>query len=192
MNMTQVTSYNQADIFSLRPIFGTLGPDFVLQSGKPRRLEKICTNNAANESKARNWAPGRSCDQKPGWVETKDLSSWQQGHIQKSELENRAGQTWNKLSVRAEKWGQKNQTRSQPTNVPLPHRLQGTFLRESRWNSAGCLVTAPAGSGSHLLLMHRDFQMAFDVLWFSIFWMHLKQIHKAFLFARTSLRWPRL
>lgn len=48
-------------------------------------------------------------------------------------------------------------------------RLQGKFLCESRWDSAGCLVTAPAGSGSHLLLMHRFFQLASDVLWFSMF-----------------------
>lgn len=54
------------------------------------------------------------------------------------------------------------------------------FLHEPRWNSAGCLVTAPAGSGSLLLLMHRFFQLASDVLWFSSFWMHLKQPHKAF------------
>lgn len=49
------------------------------------------------------------------------------------------------------------------------HRLQGKFPPESRWNSAGCLLKAPAGSGSHLLLMHRFFQLSSDILGFLSF-----------------------
>lgn len=49
------------------------------------------------------------------------------------------------------------------------HRLQGKFPAESRWSSAGCLFKGPAGSGSHLLLMHRFFQLASDSLSFLCF-----------------------
>lgn len=49
------------------------------------------------------------------------------------------------------------------------HRLQGKFPAESRWNSAGYLCKGPAGSGSHLLLMHRFFQLASDSLSFLSF-----------------------
>ena len=49
------------------------------------------------------------------------------------------------------------------------HRLQGKLPAEPRWNSAGCLFKGPAGSGSHLLLVHRFFQQASDSLSFLCF-----------------------
>ena len=38
MDWIQITSNNQAEVFSFRPMFGTLGLDLVFQCVKPRKL----------------------------------------------------------------------------------------------------------------------------------------------------------
>lgn len=88
------------------------------------------------------------------------------GKQSRSNVEQAVGQS---KEVRVRELGE-----AEARECSILHRLKGKLPPESRWNSAGCLVQAPAGSGSHLLLMHRFFQLASDILDFLYFGCSLK------------------
>lgn len=112
----------------------------------------------------------RSCDQNPIWVKTKDCvvmvteahPEVRAGKQSRSNVEQAVGQS---KEVRVRELGE-----AEARECSILHRLKGKLPPESRWNSAGCLVQAPAGSGSHLLLM-QILPTGFWYSRFSVFWM---------------------